>query len=189
MINFPREVMQVEGCIAVVFKNGKDKGTPIVHLRTTIRYNGEDWKCSRLSYHLNKRQISCTPVHNKDQYVLHSCDNGWCVNPNHLYLGTQKQNIHDMYSRSTTVRKRISEKSTGRKHSEETKKIISESMTSLLTGQTGALSRRYGKMHSKETKDKISISKKANPTQYWLGKSRSEETRKKISDSLKGKRL
>jgi len=29
-------------------------------------------------------------------YVLHRCDVKLCVNPDHLFLGTQKQNIHDM---------------------------------------------------------------------------------------------
>lgn len=28
-------------------------------------------------------------------YVLHKCDNRRCCNPNHLFLGTQKDNIQD----------------------------------------------------------------------------------------------
>jgi hypothetical protein len=32
-------------------------------------------------------------------YVLHRCDNGRCVNPAHLFLGTQRQNIHDMIAK------------------------------------------------------------------------------------------
>lgn len=45
---------------------------------------------------------------------------------------------------------------------------------------------RYGKQHTEETKAKISVSKRANPTRYWEGKERSEETKAKISEAQKG---
>lgn len=37
-------------------------------------------------------------------FVLHKCDVRPCVNPNHLYLGTQKDNLRDMTNRKRNQR-------------------------------------------------------------------------------------
>jgi HNH endonuclease len=47
----------------------------------------------RVAYELYKGSL--TP----GLFVLHKCDMPSCVNPDHLYLGTQKQNIHDCIQR------------------------------------------------------------------------------------------
>ena len=37
------------------------------------------------------------------EYVLHKCHNRDCINPDHLYIGTQKQNIQDQINEGTFV--------------------------------------------------------------------------------------
>jgi hypothetical protein len=39
----------------------------------------------------------------KDMEVRHKCDNRLCINPDHLELGTHKENINDMISRKRFV--------------------------------------------------------------------------------------
>ena len=43
-------------------------------------------------------QIYVGPIPNGLQ-VLHNCDNRLCVKPDHLYLGTQQDNVNDMMKR------------------------------------------------------------------------------------------
>lgn len=37
------------------------------------------------------------------KYVLHTCDRKMCVNPEHLYVGTQQENIDDALERGQVV--------------------------------------------------------------------------------------
>jgi hypothetical protein len=38
-------------------------------------------------------------------FVLHRCDNRHCVNPEHLFLGTQLDNVHDMHAKNRQARR------------------------------------------------------------------------------------
>ena len=51
----------------------------------------------RVAYQIYKGEIP------EDKWVLHTCDNRKCVNPDHLYLGTPKQNVKDMHDRRRNV--------------------------------------------------------------------------------------
>lgn len=80
------------GCwIWVGPRDGKDYGK----IHATGR-SGKQWKAHRLSYELHKGQIPA------GMEVCHSCDNPSCVNPDHLWLGTHKQNMADCSAKKRT---------------------------------------------------------------------------------------
>lgn len=59
-----------------------------------FRLNGRNPLSHRLSLELVRGVLS------PDLYALHTCDNPPCVNPSHLYWGTQSENMRDMANRS-----------------------------------------------------------------------------------------
>lgn len=59
----------------------------------TICFNGKNERVHRVSYILSKGPIA------KGLCVCHSCDNEKCINPDHLWLGTQVENIYDMVNK------------------------------------------------------------------------------------------
>jgi len=56
-------------------------------------YNKKSIGAHKLSYILSKGEVA------KGLCVLHTCDNPICINPDHLILGTPKENSRDMVSK------------------------------------------------------------------------------------------
>ncbi len=57
----------------------------------------------RVSFQFFKHNIP------KGFMVLHSCDNPYCVNPDHLYLGTHRDNMNDKIKRGRSARQKGSD--------------------------------------------------------------------------------
>ena len=54
-----------------------------------VQYEQKPWRVHRLMYTLYKCPIP------KGLFVCHTCDTPLCGNPEHLFLGTPKENHHD----------------------------------------------------------------------------------------------
>ena len=62
----------------------------IVHYRPMLWVDGQAWKASRISWRIHFGAIP------EGMLVCHTCDVAGCVRPDHLFLGTNHDNMRDM---------------------------------------------------------------------------------------------
>ena len=67
------------------------------HRRFRGEHNGDAVFCHRVAWEMHHAQ----PVP-EGMYVLHTCDNPQCVNPEHLYIGDHTDNMRDRSERKRT---------------------------------------------------------------------------------------
>lgn len=73
------------------------KGTKCPQGYGHISYKGRPTGAHRVSYLLHRGDF---PRHLQ---VLHTCNNTSCVNPDHLFIGTQKDNMEDRKAKGRTL--------------------------------------------------------------------------------------
>ena len=61
-----------------------------------VRHNGKNELAHRIAY-CDSREISIDQI--KGMVIRHTCDNARCIEPSHLVLGTQADNVRDMIER------------------------------------------------------------------------------------------
>lgn len=76
-------------------KRGDNECWPWIGLRTTAGYGAFSFHNKSMYAHRASYEVHNGPIPD-GMVVCHRCDNPRCVNPNHLFIGSQTDNLHDM---------------------------------------------------------------------------------------------
>ena len=103
-----------------------------------FRHAGKIKRAHRVAWELANGEIP------KGLLVLHKCDVPECVNPDHLFLGTQKENMQDCSKKDRVARNNLP-KGEAHHKAKLTRDDVSIIKQKLADGETGAaLGREYG---------------------------------------------
>jgi len=97
-----------------------------------------------IDHDVTAHRYSFELIHGKisnDMKVCHKCDVTWCVNPSHLFLGTQNDNVQDMHKKKRAPDTR-GEKHRGAKLNNE--KVIEIRKLTTLGNTSKELAVKYG---------------------------------------------
>ena len=136
MDRFWSKVKKGKGCWEFVGRSGKVTGSS---LRKGGGYAPFMWRGKIINAH----RVSWILVHGEipaGMCICHHCDNTRCVRPDHLFLGTQGDNIRDMYRKGRVVRLRGAE----HKMAKLTEEQIYEIRAASKHGVLGRLARKFG---------------------------------------------